>query len=84
MNRIIKGCVDIWLDEMVPCLKDLETGTIEETFVFKIESRSVLKNFNSHNGWGINWVKIPSDIDVFALALKRNNEIQGLVALKND
>ena len=84
MNRIIKGCVDIWLDEIVPCLKDLETGTIEETFVFKIESRSILKNYNSRNGWGIDWVDIPSNVDVFALALKRNNEVQGLVALKND
>ena len=82
MNRIIKGCVDIWLDEIVPCLKNLETGAIEETFVFKIESRSILKNYNSRNGWGVNWVDIPSNVDVFALALKCNNEVQGLVALK--
>ncbi len=34
MNDVLNGCVDIWLDEMVPCLKDLETGSIEETFVF--------------------------------------------------
>jgi hypothetical protein len=38
------GCVDIWLDEIVPCLKDTETGEIKETVVFKIESRSFLKN----------------------------------------
>ena len=75
---IEKGCVDIWLDEIVPCLKDLETGLIEETFVFKIESRSILKKYNSHNGWEIDWINIPSNIEIFALALKRNNEVQGL------
>ena len=73
MNNILNGCVDIWLDELVPCLKDLETGLIEETFVFKIESRSVLRNYNSFNGWGIDWVKVPLNVDVFALALKKNN-----------
>ena len=81
---IEKGCVDIWLDEIVPCLKDLKTGLIEETFVFKIESRSILKKYNSHNGWEIDWINIPSNVEIFALALKRNNEVQGLVALKND
>ena len=84
MNNILNGCVDIWLDELVPCLKDLETGLIEETFVFKIESRSVLRNYNSFNGWGIDWVKVPLNVDVFALASKKNNEVQGLVALKKD
>ena len=84
MNDVLNGCVDIWLDEMVPCLKDLETGSIEETFVFKIESRSVLRKYNSSNGWGIDWVKVPLNVDVFALALKRNNEVQGLIALKKD
>lgn len=62
----------------------METGLIEETFVFKIESRSVLRNYNSFNGWGIDWVKVPLNVDVFALALKKNNEVQGLVALKKD
>lgn len=69
MNNILNGCVDIWLDELVPCLKDLEIGLIEETFVFKIESRSVLRNYNSFNGWGIDWVKVPLNVDVFALGL---------------
>ena len=50
MKSILNGCVDIWLDEIVPCLKDLETGSIEETFVFKIESRSVLKKYSGVGG----------------------------------
>ncbi len=33
-NALSTGCVDIWLDEIVPCLKDTETGEIKETVVF--------------------------------------------------
>ena len=33
-----QGCLDIWIDEIVPCLRDTETGEIKETVVFKIES----------------------------------------------
>ena len=84
MNDVKIGGVGIWLDEIVPCLKDTETGEIKETVVFKIESRSFLKKFNEKNGWGNNWIDIPNNVEVFALALKENNEIQGLVGVKND
>ena len=73
------GCIGIWLDEIVPCLKDTETGEIKETVVFRIESRSFLKKFNEKNGWGINWIRIPKEVEVFALALKENNESRGLL-----
>lgn len=53
-NGVNVGCIGIWLDEIVPCLKDTETGEIKETVVFRIESRSFLKKFNEKNGWGIN------------------------------
>ena len=83
-NTLISGCVDIWLDETVPCLKDTETGDIKETVVFKIESRSFLRKFKEKDGWGINWIDVPNNVEVYALALKENNEIQGLVGVKND
>ncbi|MDY6386690.1 MAG: hypothetical protein SPL21_04355 [Fibrobacter sp.] len=83
-NGVNAGGVGIWLDEIVPCLKDTETGEIKETVVFKIESRSFLKKFKEKDGWGIDWTEIPSDVEVYALALKENNEIQGLVGVKND
>lgn len=78
------GSVDIIIDVLVPCLKNVSTGEEEETVVFKIESRSFLKQFKSTNGWHINWSKIPSDVDVYALALKSTNEIQGLIGIKDD
>ena len=84
MNNLVNiGCVGIWLDEIVPCLEDSSTGEIKETVVFKIESRSFLKKFTKKNGWEINWIEMPQDTEVYALALKENNEIQGLVGVKN-
>lgn len=35
MTRIEQGCIDIWVDEIVPCLKDNETGEIKETVVLR-------------------------------------------------
>ena len=29
-----QGCLDIWIDEIVPCLRDTESGEIKETVVF--------------------------------------------------
>lgn len=83
-NLLEIGSVDIWLDEIVPCLKDNETGEIKATCVYEIMSRSVLKNFREDNGWEINWSEIPQNVNVFKLTLKENEEIQGLVGVKND
>lgn len=81
---IKQGCINIWIDEIVPCLKDTVTGDMKETVVFKIESRSYLKQFTEQNGWQINWIEIPLDVEVYELALKDTKEIQGLVAVRND
>lgn len=79
-----QGSLDIWIDEIVPCLKDTETGAVKDTVVFKIQSRSYLKEFKKNDGWHINWSKVPKDVEVYALALRENNQIQGLIGIKND
>ena len=79
-----QGCLDLWIDEIVPCLKDTKTGELKETVVFKIESRSYLKKFREKDGWHINWNEIPRDVEVYALALHDSHEIQGLVGIRND
>ena len=84
MTAIEQGCIDIWIDEIVPCLKDTVTGDIKETVVFKIESRTYLKKFQKSNGWRINWNEIPKKVEVYALALKDDNTIQGLAGVRND
>lgn len=43
MQTVENGCVNIWIDEVVPCLKDNETGEIKETFVFRVESKACIK-----------------------------------------
>ena len=83
-NDVNQGCLDIWIDDIVPCLKDTETGDIKDTVVFKIQSRSYLKKFKQKDGWHINWDEIPKNVEVYALALRETNEIQGLVGVRND
>lgn len=41
-----QGCLDVWIDDLVPCLKDTTTGEFKNTVVFRIESRTYLKRFN--------------------------------------
>jgi phosphatidylethanolamine-binding protein (PEBP) family uncharacterized protein len=84
MKNLEQGCIDIWIDEIVPCLKDNRTDELLETVVFKVESRKYLKKFQENNGWHINWNQIPKDVEVYALALKDTNEIQGLVGVRDD
>ena len=82
--NIQSGCVNIWLDDIVPCLKDNETGEIKETVVFKVETRSFLKQFTEKSGWEIDWFKVPKEVEVYALSLKEKFEIQGLVGLRKE
>lgn len=85
MEKLVdQGCLDIWIDEIVPCLRDTSTGELKDTVVFRIESRAYLKKFREDNGWHINWNEVPLDVEVYALALHDNNEIQGLVGVKKD
>lgn len=83
-QAIQEGCLDLWIDDLVSCLKDTETGKLLDTVVFKIESRSYLKKFQKTNGWHINWNEIPTNVEVYALALKDSNEIQGIIGIRND
>lgn len=72
------------IDEMVPCLKDVETGEIYETEVIRLCRKSFLSKFNSHTGWYVNWSKFDQDTEIYALVLKGTVDIQGLVAVKYD
>lgn len=78
------GTIDILIDDLTSCLKDSVTGEIKETVVFKIETKSFLDGYNDKNGWYINWKQIPKEVEVYALALKEDNSIQGLVGIKDD
>jgi len=83
MSNALIGCVDIWIDNVVPCLKDNESGELKETVVIRIESPSYLREFREDNGWKINWNQLPKEAEVYALLLKDHKEVQGLVALIN-
>jgi hypothetical protein len=83
MNKDI-GNINIWLDETVACLRDAVTGEEKETVVYQIKRRSDLKGYNKKSGWYTNWYSISKNAEVYALAIKGEKELQGLIALKND
>lgn len=84
MEQKKRGLLDLYIDEVVPCLKNTETKEIVETVVFKVETRSFLRAFNKKNGWYENWSTFGTEVEIYALATKDDMEIQGLVALEND
>ena len=66
-QRLLKqGCINIWIDEIVHCLKDTVTGEMKETVVFKIESRSYLKQYTEQNGW---------QIIIFSVSMNRSRKL---------
>ena len=69
------------IDEMVPCLKDMETGDIVETEVVRLRQKSFLRKFNAKTGWYVDWSKFTAGIEVYALVIKGTVDIQGLVAI---
>lgn len=70
------------IDEIVPCLKDVDTGDIYDTEVVRIRRKSILSKYNKKNGWYVNWGKFPNETEIYALVLKGTNDIQGMVAIE--
>lgn len=50
--------INVWIDELTPCLKDTQTGEIVQTEVIRIVRKSFLKKYNEKNGWYVNWAEL--------------------------
>ncbi len=70
------------IDELVPCLKNVETGEIIETEVIKIVRKSVLSKYNKRTGWYVNWAELSNDAEIYALVIKGSYDVQGMIAIK--
>lgn len=76
--------INIWIDELTPCLKDNETGEIVPTEVVRIRRKSFLSKYNKKNGWYTNWANLLEEEEIFALVIKGTVDIQGMVALNKN
>jgi len=74
--------VNVWIDEITPCLKNAATGDIIETEIVQVTRKSFLSKYNEKTQWYINWGKLLTENEVYALVVKGTTEIQGLVALQ--
>jgi hypothetical protein len=75
--------IDIWVDEIVPCLRDAKTGEEKETVACRVYQKD-LKGYNTRSDWYVNWHTMPVDVEIYALYVKGETEIQGLVGVRND
>ena len=72
------------IDEMIPCLKSVETGEIFETEVVRVKRKSVLEKYRKDTGWYVNWSKFPKGVEIYAIVLKGTFDIQGMIAIESD
>ena len=73
--------INVWIDEITPCLKDNRTGDFVETEVIRIKRESFLNKFNERNGWYTDWAALLQEHEIYALVVKGTVDFQGLVAL---
>lgn len=82
MKNFAEGTIAVWIDGIVPCLKDNQTGEIVETEVVRIRRKSFLNKYNKRNGWYVNWADLLRENQIYALVLKGTVDIQGLIAVQ--
>ena len=75
-------CVEI--DGLTPCLIDNTSGESIETEAIRVKSKSFLSTYNKTTGWYINWASLLDSNEIYALVLKENVSVQGLIALHRD
>ena len=73
--------INVWIDEMTPCLKDNQTGQLIDTEVMKIRRKSTLSAYNKKNQWYTDWSELFDENNIYALVIKGTYDIQGLVAV---
>lgn len=74
------GKIEVEIDELTDCLKDSKTGTLIDTTVSKLSRSGVVKETK---GWKFNWSKVSKDTSLYALKVKGNDTVQGVVAIKD-
>ena len=78
------GIIKTDIDELVPCLRDNRTGRLVDTEVKRITDYSALNGCTEESGWDFPWNQPPNDSEVYALYVKGNNTIEGLIALRKE
>ncbi len=76
--------IDIFIDSLTNCLTCSETGEEFDTEFREISVNSKFASQLQKCGWGFDWsVPYKDGYKVYALYLKGDNKIQGLIALKH-
>lgn len=72
--------ISVEIDKFTPCLVDCQSGKIIDTH-YSLASENELKT----NGWNFKWnSKDLNDAEIYKLTIENEEQIQGLVAIKDD
>ena len=74
--------INVWVDELTPCLRDAETNELVDTEVLRIKRKSFLQKYSKKNGWYVNWADLVDENEIYALVIQGTMDIQGLIAVK--
>jgi len=74
--------ITFYIDELLPCLKEVATGEIFDTEVVRLKRKSFLAKYNERTGWYVNWSQFDADTEIYGLVLKGSVDIQGLIAVR--
>ncbi len=75
--------LNVDIDELVPCLKDAETGEILKTEAAEM-TRASLRQYTAKTGWNDDWAKRPSDEKIFGVFIKGETTPQGIISIRNE
>lgn len=79
-DTVRSGKINIEVEAMTPCLRKNTTGELVDTTVQRVSPTKA-----TCKGWEFDWTKPERDgYQVFALRVKGERKIQGMIALKDD
>jgi len=77
-NRCME--IDILVDELTDCLKDRLSGVLHVTQICKIDIKKA-----DYKGWKFDWsIEVQKGMSIFALRVKGDKAIQGLISTELD
>ncbi len=72
--------MNIEIDKLTPCLEEVKTGKIVDTFFTSVSKQEL----NTLKNWKFNWTSNKlNNYETYKLVVKNDDRIQGLVAIKD-
>lgn len=78
----IDKALDVWIDDLTPCLVDRATGDVVDTEYRQVTSneiKKIQKQSNWQFDWPLQWSQQEPNSEFYKLTVKGSREVQGLI-----